>query len=95
MTMTELFQFLQVNFKTITTLLITSIAAEVVYLYSNRHHRYGYKIGKSVTSRLKNQINKILTDMDSKETIPDRVKLIKDMVFQAGLSMGLAQITAY
>ncbi len=87
MNMIELFQFLQVNFKTITTLLTASIVAEAVYLYSNRHHRYGYKIGKSVASRLKNQINNILTDTESKGTTPDRVKSIKDMVFQAGLSI--------
>ncbi|MDO8573293.1 MAG: hypothetical protein Q7R77_00940 [Candidatus Daviesbacteria bacterium] len=84
--MSEFINFLQTNFTTLTTIFGGTGAVVAAYLYNTRHHRYGYRTGKKVVTRFRPEINKRLTSPHSQKSMQERVDMVKDMVFQMGLS---------
>lgn len=57
------------------------------YFYNTRHYyRYGYKIGKTIVKRFRPEIDKKLLSPHSKKNMQERVEIVKEMVFQLGLS---------
>lgn len=84
--MIELINFLQANFKTLLVLLTGTGTIVSAYLYNTRHYRYGYKTGKKVVNSFRHVINGKLTSSHSQKSMQERVDMVKDMVFQMGLS---------
>lgn len=84
--MSDLINFLQTNFTTLATLFAGSGAVVASYLYNTRHHRYGFRTGKKVVTGFRSEINKKLTSPHSQKSMQERVDMVKDMVFQMGLS---------
>ncbi|MBI4035730.1 hypothetical protein HY383_02185 [Candidatus Daviesbacteria bacterium] len=85
--MNELINFLQTNFVTLTTLFTGTGVAASAYLYNTRHDRYGKQTGKKVAIKFNDPIIKILTSPHSQKNMEERVKMVKDMVFNVGLSV--------
>lgn len=67
-------------------LFLGTIALIAGYSYNTRHYRYGFKIGKKVVKQFRPEIDRKLTSSYSKKSIQERVEMIKEMVFQLGLS---------